>query len=116
MATKLDHVIEFYGETCPHCQAMRPVVEQLEKELSGEIAKREVWNNQANKEFMSKYEDQIGQACGGLVGVPSFINTQTHQALCGEQSLDNLKLLAEGGDCRDGVCMPHSKMPSANQA
>ena len=33
----LDHIIEFYGETCPHCIALRPVVEDLEKELGKSI-------------------------------------------------------------------------------
>ena len=29
---KLDHIIEFYGETCPHCVALRPIVEGIEKD------------------------------------------------------------------------------------
>ncbi len=49
---KLDHVIEFYGETCPHCISMRPVIAQLEKELGGEITKLEVWNHPENEKKM----------------------------------------------------------------
>lgn len=106
---KLDHIIEFYGETCPHCVQMRPVIMQLEKELGGEITKLEVWNNPENEKIMQKYAKIIETACGGFVAVPSFVNTQTNQVLCGAHDPEELKVLFEGGECKDGVCMPHSK-------
>ncbi len=110
MATKADHIIEFYGETCPHCLSMRPVVEQLEKDLGLEIRKLEVWEHTDNQAEMKKYEAIISEACGGLAGVPSFVNTQTKQALCGAHDPADIKLLIEGADCKDNVCKPHSKM------
>lgn len=109
MAKKVN-VIEFYGETCPHCMAMKPVVEQLEKDNDIEIEKLEVWNNSDNQEIMKKYEDIIGEACGGMPGVPSFVNTDTKQALCGAHDPADIKLLIDGADCKDNVCKPHSKM------
>lgn len=110
MAKKASNIIEFYGETCPHCMAMKPVVAQLEKDLDIEIQKLEVWNNAKNQEVMKKYEDIIGEACGGMAGVPSFVNTETKQALCGAHDPADLKLLIDGADCKDNVCKPHSKM------
>ncbi|MBI2798163.1 hypothetical protein HYX70_02550 [Candidatus Saccharibacteria bacterium] len=90
--------------------AMKPVVAQLEKDLDIEIQKLEVWNNAKNQEVMKKYEDIIGEACGGMAGVPSFVNTETKQALCGAHDPADLKLLIDGADCKDNVCKPHSKM------
>ena len=110
MAKKLNNIIEFYGESCPHCMAMKPVVEQLEKDLDIEIQKLEVWNDTKNQEVMKKYEDIIAEACGGMAGVPSFVNTDTKQALCGAHDPGDIKLLIEGADCKDNVCKPHSKM------
>lgn len=110
MSSDLAHIIEFYGETCPHCLSMRPVIKQLEKELGGEMTKLEVWNNDTNKGVMEKYSDIISAACGGFAAVPSFVNTKTNQALCGAHEAKDLKILIEGGDCSANVCMPHSKL------
>ncbi len=107
---KLDHIIEFYGETCPHCISMRPVIAQLEKDMDAEITKLEVWNHPENEQIMKKYEEQISQACGGFAAVPSFVNTQTGQALCGAHDADAIKALIDGADCSGHVCQVHSKM------
>lgn len=107
---KLDHIIEFYGETCPHCISMRPVIEQLEKDEGIEIRKLEVWNDEDNKKLMMEYEDIIGEACGGFAAVPSFVNTETKQALCGAHDAADIKVLIDGGDCKNNVCKPHSKL------
>lgn len=107
---KLDHIIEFYGETCPHCISMRPVIEQLEKDIDAEITKLEVWEHPENEEIMKKYEEIISEACGGFAAVPSFVNTQTGQALCGAHDPEDIKILIEGGDCKGNVCKIHTKM------
>ena len=109
MAKKYGHVIEFYGETCPHCMAMKPVIEELEKDTGAKIEKLEVWNNEENARKMEEYNDIIGEACGGLPGVPAFVNTETKQALCGAHDKEDIILLMEGGDCSNNVCKPHSK-------
>lgn len=108
---KFDHIIEFYGETCPHCITMRPIIQQLEQELDVEITKLEVWQHPENEQIMAQYSDIIGVACGGYAGVPAFVNTVTHQALCGAQDSETLKAFVLGADCKDGVCQPHTKMP-----
>lgn len=108
--SEYSHIIEFYGETCPHCISMRPVIAELEKTLGSEITKLEVWNNAENEAKMKNYAEAIEQACGGFVAVPSFVNTQTGQALCGAHDISELQALAAGDDCKDNVCMPHSKL------
>ncbi len=82
--------MEFYGETCPHCIAMKPKVERLEKELGIEIEKREVWNDPSNAEAMKELDKGM---CGG---VPFFINTESNQFICGATDYKTLKAWAEG--------------------
>ena len=45
-------LIQFYGEECPHCAVMKPLVEKLERELGIKIEKYEVWHKQANAQRM----------------------------------------------------------------
>ena len=111
MATKRPDIIEFYGETCPHCASMKPIIEKIENDMGIEITKLEVWNDADNQDVMKKYEDIIGEACGGFAAVPSFVNTKTGQALCGEHDKSDIINLINGGNCSGNVCKPHSKMP-----
>ena len=104
------HIIEFYGETCPHCLSMKPTVEKIEKDKGISIQKLEVWNNDANKKVMLKYEKIISDACGGFAAVPSFVNTKTNQALCGAHDEAEIIALIDGADCTGNVCKPHSKV------
>ncbi|PIT92881.1 MAG: hypothetical protein COU08_00030 [Candidatus Harrisonbacteria bacterium CG10_big_fil_rev_8_21_14_0_10_42_17] len=78
-------LLEFYGETCPHCIKMKPLVEQLNKEESVEVQQFEVWNSEENAEKMKEYDKGL---CGG---VPFFINTETGKHICGSVSYDELK-------------------------
>lgn len=103
-------IIEFYGQTCPHCLSMKPVVEKIEKDKGVSIQKLEVWNNPKNQKVMKKYAEIISKACGGFAAVPSFVNTKTNQALCGAHDEVDIITLLEGGDCSGNVCKPHSKM------
>ncbi len=114
MATKRADIIEFYGETCPHCLSMKPVIKKIEKNKDIEITKLEVWNNTDNQATMKKYEKIIGEACGGFAAVPAFVNTTTNQALCGAHDEVDLVALIDGGDCSGNVCKPHTKMPKDN--
>jgi len=109
MPNKDSHVIEFYGETCPHCISMKPVVAKIEADLKLTVKKLEVWNSPANQKTMEKYNDIISEACGGFAAVPAFVNTKTGQALCGAHDEADIIKLIEGGDCKDNVCMPHTK-------
>ena len=105
------HIIEFYGETCPHCATMKPVVTKIENDMKIEIEKLEVWEHEDNQKIMQKYEDIIGEACGGFAGVPAFVNTKTNQALCGAHDEKDIVALINSEDCSGNVCKPHSKNP-----
>ncbi len=76
---------EFYGESCPHCITMKPLVEQLEQELGVTVEKLEVWNNEQNAEILEKCD--TGE-CGG---VPFFYNTESRKTICGSADYEKLK-------------------------
>lgn len=83
-------LIEFFGETCPHCKEMAPLVDRLKSEEGVEIEQLEVWNNEEN---MKKMESLDQGKCGG---VPFFINTETGKFICGSTDYDSLKNWAKG--------------------
>ncbi len=84
-------IIMFHGADCPHCRAMMPLVDKLEKEGKIRIEKKEVWHNEKNAEEMRSYEDTIANACEGDLGVPCFLSKKTNNAICGEVSYKELK-------------------------
>lgn len=81
---------EFYGETCPHCVAMRPMVEKLEKELGVKVEKLEVWNSDENAK---KLEEADKGKCGG---VPFFYNDVNEDFICGSCDEDRLRAWMTG--------------------
>jgi thiol-disulfide isomerase/thioredoxin len=83
-------LLEFYGESCPHCIEMKPLVEKLEKELGIEVEKNEVWENEENAAKQKEYDKGL---CGG---VPFFINTESGKHICGSTDYDSLKAWAQG--------------------
>ena len=79
------NLLEFYGEECPHCETMHPLVERLEKETGLKIKKYEVWHNEENSKLMDEYDKNL---CDGI---PFFYNTKTNKWLCGAVSYEELK-------------------------
>ena len=71
------YLLEFYGQECPHCNRMKPIIEQVEKELKVQFSKLEVWHSEENHKVMEKYAEILEDACRGSIGVPSFCNTKT---------------------------------------
>ncbi|MBI2054907.1 MAG: hypothetical protein HYT39_02290 [Candidatus Sungbacteria bacterium] len=80
-------LLEFYGDSCPHCVKMAPLVEKLKSE-GIEIEGLEVWQNEDNAKKMAELDKGL---CGG---VPFFYNTETKTFLCGEASWEDLKAWA----------------------
>jgi len=78
-------LLEFYGESCPHCIIMKPLVEKLVKEEGVEVEQFEVWNNEENAAKQKEYET------GDCGGVPFFINTDTKETICGSTDYEALK-------------------------
>ncbi|MEK6983512.1 MAG: thioredoxin domain-containing protein [Nanoarchaeota archaeon] len=90
-----ERLIMFTGEECTHCKEMHPLVEQLEKELSIEIVRLEVWHNADNAAFLESIDKNPDGSpfCGGI---PLFYNEGTGKKLCGNQKYEKLKAWALG--------------------
>lgn len=84
-------LLEFYGETCPHCVTMKPLLAKLESETGLKVERYEVWNNEENAKKMAEYDHD--NECGG---VPYFYNTDTKAHICGSSEYDALKAWAVG--------------------
>lgn len=83
-------LLEFYGETCPHCLSMKPLVEAMEKKLKVTVEKFEVWNDEENAKKMAEHDRGL---CGG---VPFFFNTESKQFICGSTDEETLHDWAKG--------------------
>lgn len=83
-------LIEFYGQECSHCMAMRPLIEKLEKDLKVTFERYETWHNPENAHKQQEYDNGV---CGG---VPFYFNTESKAAICGEVDYETLKAWAEG--------------------
>lgn len=84
-------LIDFYGEECPHCHRMMPLVDKIALEEGLSVDKFEVWHNKTNAENMRLYRPEILQACGGAFGVPVLVEPESRRVLCGEVSYDMLR-------------------------
>lgn len=84
-------LLHFYGEECPHCKAMHPFLDKIEKETGAKIERLEVWHNEDNMKYLEKMDKE--NECGG---VPYFINTDSGGTICGEASYEELKDWATG--------------------
>ena len=87
----MSKLIVFHGKECPHCQAMMPLVDKLEKEEGIALTKKEVWHNEKNADLMRSYRDIIAPKCGGQLRTPTFMNTETNDIICGEVAYEKLK-------------------------
>lgn len=54
---------EFYGDECPHCKTMVPLVDKLTQEGNITVEQLEVWHKEENAEKMQKYDKGY---CGGV--------------------------------------------------
>jgi thiol-disulfide isomerase/thioredoxin len=79
----------FYGEECPHCHEMMPVVDKLIAEGT-RITKLETWRIEENAK---KLEGVDKGRCGG---VPFFYNDENDQFICGSTSEENVRKWAKG--------------------
>lgn len=86
----MTNLINFYGEECPHCHRMEPLLKKLEEETGVSVERLEVWHNDENLKKLEQYDKNF---CGG---VPFFYNTKTDKWICGEATLDELKEWSAG--------------------
>ncbi len=83
-------LLEFYGQDCPFCEKMAPLVDQLSQE-GFTVHQHEVWHHPANMKKLHEVDTH-----GHCDGVPFFINTETGKWLCGEKTYKTLKSWAAG--------------------
>lgn len=101
--------VEFYGENCPYCRAMEPVVDEVERELGVNFSKLEITRNLANEGVFLSFKEGIRNQCN-FIGTPTFYNLRTGSALCGEVGKETLKAWvlnqskasASGSACKTG--------------
>lgn len=74
----------FYGDECPHCHVVMPIVDKLIAE-GIMIEKKETWHNKENAEL---FENKDKGVCGG---VPFFYNDETGKSICGEVTEDEIR-------------------------
>lgn len=85
----MSHLLEFYGEECPHCVTMHKLVKKLEEDKGVKVESLEVWHNEENEKRLLEIDKDL---CGG---VPFFYNTKNKKFICGEATLEELKAWAE---------------------
>lgn len=83
-------LLEFYGQNCPFCEKMAPIVKKLSDE-GLPIKQLEVWHHPENMNKLHHVDPD-----GHCDGVPFFINTETGKWLCGEKTLHTLTAWAKG--------------------
>jgi hypothetical protein len=70
---------------------MHPLVDKLEQETGVSIERLEIWHDEKNADLMRSYRPIISAKCGGQLRVPTFLNTETNDAVCGEMPYEKLK-------------------------
>ncbi len=85
----MSHLLNFYGQECPHCDRMHEIMGKLEKDENLSFDKLEVWHNDENLKKLTELDPK--EECGG---VPYFYNTKTNKSICGEATYDELKAWA----------------------
>ena len=88
-------LVMFHGRECPHCKKMMPRVEKLEKETEIRLEKLEVWHDEKNADLMRSYRQVLAPKCGGQLRVPTFLNPENSDVICGEVEFEELKEWAE---------------------
>lgn len=69
----MNEFIFYHGEGCGHCDAVMPFLNDVEKELNVKFIKKEIWNNEENKnEFIQNCE---------LKMIPAFFNPENKQVV-----------------------------------
>lgn len=91
MAHESSGLLAFVGSECSHCRRMEPIVAEVERQTGKRIPRLEVWHDPDNAALMQQYDDALRAACGGVLGVPAYVNTETQEVLCGEVDLDHLR-------------------------
>lgn len=89
---QLPEITVFYGETCPYCRAIMPVLARLEGEGVAHFELVEVWNNTENNARMEALSHLYEEECGGNMVVPSLYDARGGRLVCNPGSYENIKM------------------------
>jgi len=85
------NLLMFHGRECPHCKNMMPLVDKFERESGITFDRREVWHDEKNADLMRSFREAIAPKCGKQLRVPTFLNADTKDAVCGEIEYEKLR-------------------------
>jgi len=86
----MDELILYHGDGCPYCKRMMPVIKKAEEETGLKFIRREIWNDEKNKEEFKELRELAQKSCGGLL-IPAFYSKKTNNMICRDQTLDELE-------------------------
>jgi hypothetical protein len=69
---------------------MIPLVDKLLDDEGIEIKKYEIWHDEKNADYMRSFRDTIKAKCEGQLRVPTFLNLETKDVICGEMEYEKL--------------------------
>lgn len=81
------NMILFYGDTCPHCQAVAKYINDNHVKDNLQFTELEVYNNRHNAALLSQYAQRCGLDTTQGIGVPLFWTGQ--KCLIGENEVIN---------------------------
>ena len=77
----------FYGEECPHCHAVMPVIQNLSKKYpDANFQILETWHNKTNADIFNMMNDQLQVPTSGR-GVPEVIVVGNTTPLIGSRDI-----------------------------
>eukprot|EP00923_Selenidium_pygospionis_P016809 GHVN01029554.1.p1 GENE.GHVN01029554.1~~GHVN01029554.1.p1 ORF type:complete len:342 (-),score=74.96 GHVN01029554.1:234-1109(-) len=88
------HLLFFYGTGSDHCQAMEPLIKQVENEYGVKIVRLDVWGDRVSMKLLQAVDE--GGRCSGL---PYFYNARTTEYICGATHINNIRLWAADRQC-----------------
>ena len=58
----------FYGETCPHCSKVKPVLDEMEQKYGEDIAvhRYEIYNSEENRALFKEFLNEYGESSSGV--------------------------------------------------
>ncbi len=78
-------MILFYGDTCPHCQAVAKYIKDNHVKNNLKFKELEVYHNQHNSALLTQYAERCGLDTSEGIGIPLFWTGQ--KCLVGENEV-----------------------------
>jgi thiol-disulfide isomerase/thioredoxin len=81
----------FYGEDCPHCKKMHPIVKEIVKEIGAKFKFLEIWYDEENADYMRSFSKIIEDSSQNHdLSVPTFLDIKNKEAIVGSKTKEEL--------------------------